>query len=197
MVKFWQIKKEIRIIGIDDASFDIRNDKEVVCVGTIFRGSQSIDGILCSKITIDSLDATDTFASMISSSRHKKQLRVIMLDGITYGGFNIVDIHNLFEQTGLPVISVTRSMPDFEKIKKALEHFNDGNTRWNMIKRAGNIHEFFVKKGVIYSQFVGIDREDVRKILEYTIMRGYIPEPIRVAHLIATAIVRGESHGRA
>ena len=38
-----------------------------------------------------------------------------MLDGITYGGFNVVDIEELYRETGLPVIVIMRSCPDFEK----------------------------------------------------------------------------------
>ena len=197
MTKFWEIKEEIRVIGIDDASFNLKTDKDVLCVGAIYRGSKSIDGVLSSYITIDSLDSTETFADMINSSRHKKQLRVIMLDGITYGGFNIVDIQKLFELTNLPVISVTRQNPDFEKIKKALENFSDMNRRWELIRNAGKINEISLKEGILYSQFIGIKLEEVKKILEYTTIWGLIPESLRVAHLIATGIVRGESHGRA
>ena len=78
-MKFWEIKEEIRVIGIDDASFDLKIDKTVLCVGTVFRGSKSIDGVLSCYITIDSLDSTEKFASMINESRHKNQLRIIKL----------------------------------------------------------------------------------------------------------------------
>ena len=41
-----------------------------------------------------------------------------MLDGVTYAGFNPVDITCLFKETGLPVMIFMRSYPDFEKIIK-------------------------------------------------------------------------------
>jgi endonuclease V-like protein UPF0215 family len=39
--------------------------------------------------------------------------------------------------------------------------------------------------------------DDLEGSISHTMVQGAIPEPLRVAHLIATAMVRGESHGRA
>ncbi|MDD5779140.1 MAG: DUF99 family protein [Candidatus Thermoplasmatota archaeon] len=38
--------------------------------------------------------------------------------------------------------------------------------------------------------------EEATEILKISIVRGAIPEPIRVAHLIATGIKTGESYGK-
>ena len=85
----FHIKREIRILGIDDSAL---LDEKVMIVGVVFRGGDWIDGVLRSDITRDGLDATDVICSMIKESKHYGQLRVLMLDGITYGGFNIIDI---------------------------------------------------------------------------------------------------------
>ena len=52
------MKKEIRILGIDDAPFDKFNDKESLIIGTLFRGGSSIDGIMSTKATVDGIDST-------------------------------------------------------------------------------------------------------------------------------------------
>jgi len=44
---------------------------------------------------------------------------------------------------------------------------------------------------------VGSTRAAVREALALTTIRGSLPEPLRVAHLIAAGIMRGESRGRA
>ena len=49
----------------------------------------------------------------------------------------------------------------------------------------------------IYIQFHGIKIEDAIEIVKLSITRSSIPEPIRVAHIIAAGIVTGESHGSA
>ncbi len=190
----FHIKPEIRILGIDDSA--LFNEK-VMIVGAIFRGGDWIDGVLRSEITRDGLDATEIICKMIKTSKHHGQVRAIILDGITYGGFNVVDIQMLYRKTGIPVIVVMRSYPDFEKIKSALKHFPDGEERWTIIKRAGEIEKIPSKKNPIYIQKAGISLETVKKIIQLTSIRSSIPEPLRVAHLIATGIILGESRGKA
>jgi endonuclease V-like protein UPF0215 family len=136
---------------------------------------------------------------MIRKSRHYCQIRVVMLDGITYGGFNVVDIERLYRETGIPVIVVMRSLPDFQKIRSALEYFPDGKERWIIIERAGKIEEIAGEKerGPVYIQKKGIGLVSVEKIIRLTSIRSNIPEPLRIAHLIATGIILGESRGKA
>ncbi|AAM30703.1 endonuclease dU [Methanosarcina mazei] len=192
----FHVKPEIRILGIDDSA--LLNEK-VMIVGTVFRGGDWIDGVLRSEITRDGLDATEVMVTMIKNSRHHNQLRVIMLDGITYGGFNVVDIEELYRETGLPVIVIMRSCPDFEKIRSALKHFSDGEERWKIIKKAGKIEKLITGRNgtPIYIQKAGIGAKNVEKIIRLTSIRSSIPEPLRVAHLIATGITLGESRGKA
>lgn len=192
----FHVKPEIRILGIDDSSL---LKEKVMIVGTVFRGGDWIDGVLRSEITRDGLDATGVIVTMIKKSKHYAQLRVIMLDGITYGGFNVVDIQELYRETGLPVIVIMRSCPDFEKIRSALGHFSDGEARWDIIKKAGKIEKLFTGRNgtPVYIQKAGIGSKSAEKIIRLTSIRSSIPEPLRVAHLIATGIIFGESKGKA
>lgn len=195
-------KKEIRILGIDDAPFTKDKAKTLV-IGTVFRGGEFMDGLLSTPIKIDGLNATKVLAKWINKSRNKAQLSVIMLDGITLGGFNIVDIKDLHGQTGLPIIVVIRNMPDFHKIFKALDNLPNKEKRLHLLEKAGKVHEFMVDhKDLktpknIYFQFYGTSEAHVRKVLNLTIKHGLIPEPIRIAHIIGQGLVFGESKGRA
>ena len=83
-----RMKPEIRVLGLDDAPFE-RDDEEVLVVGTIFRGSNFMDGLLSTEVAVDGDDATGKIIKMVNSSRHKPQLKVIMTDGIAFGGFNV------------------------------------------------------------------------------------------------------------
>ena len=190
------IKPEIRIIGIDDSS--LHTDR-VMIVGAVFRGGEWLDGVLRSHITKDGTDATDTIIKMVTKSKHFGQVRVLMLDGITYAGFNVVDITAVFEKSGIPVIVVMRDYPDFDRIRAALEHLRDPGPRWDVIKRAGEIHKVTTREGgnPVYLQYCGIELEDAREIVRMSSTHSNIPEPLRAAHLIATGIVCGESTGRA
>ena len=46
-------------------------------------------------------------------------------------------------------------------------------------------------------QINGIGREDAEQIVKLSTTRSSIPEPLRVAHIIAAGIMKGESKGSA
>ena len=190
--KFRQIKPEIRILGIDDSVFTPRTKGKADIVGVVYRGGQWLDGIMRTQIEIDGLDATEKIATMIKNSPHYKQIRVIMLDGITFAGFNIVNIKELFQKTGLPVITVTREKPNFEDIKKALKNLPDYEKRWGAMENAGKIFKVQTREGEepVHIGVAGISETDAEKILKKTSTRSNIPEALRVAHIIASGLAQ-------
>ena len=187
------IKQEIRVLGIDDSA--LINEK-VIIIGAFFRGGSQLDGVLCSDVTKDGLDATQRITRMVRDSKHYGQIRVIMLDGVTYAGFNPVDINTIFKETDIPVIVFMRSCPDLEKIKLALLHLPEKEKRWEIIQSAGRIYKLKQERPV-FIQFCGIEKEKAIEIIRLTTTHGNVPEPLRVAHLIATGVVLGESTGKA
>ncbi|MGZ7046665.1 MAG: endonuclease dU [Methanobacterium sp.] len=194
--RFRKIKPEIRILGIDDAPFPPHTQNKVMLVGTVFRGGIWLDGVLRTHITGDGEDSTRKIIQMVNKTRHKGQIGVIMLDGVTFGGFNLANIKEIFEKTGIPVIVIMRKFPNFERIKKALLNFEDHEKRWNSILDAGKVYKI-ENREPIYIQIRGIDLEDAKEIVALSTTRSAIPEPIRVAHLIAAGIETGESRGNA
>jgi endonuclease V-like protein UPF0215 family len=190
------MKKQIRILGIDDSPFTF-NDKYCTVIGVVMRGGGYLECILSDRIAIDGNEATDICKKMIQNTKHRQQLKVLMLDGVALGGFNIIDIYELYESTNLPIITVTRDKPDFDKIKIALQkNFNDWEDRWRVLKR-GKMHTIKTQHNPIYVKCVGIAIESAKEIINLSTIRGAIPEPIRVAHIVASGITRGESYGKA
>lgn len=197
------IKKQIRILGIDDSPFE-KSDRSVLVVGAVFRGGEYMDCLLTCEIEKDGLNATEKISEMIKKSRNKGQLQYLMFKGNTLGGFNIIDIKKLFKIASLPVLVVMRRKPNLPKIEKALKHFKDKKERIEIIRKAGKIFEYKVshkelgyKNKKIFFQTAGMEEAEARKILKLTIRHGLIPEPLRIAHIIAHGIKKGESRGRA
>ena len=48
----------------------------------------------------------------------------------------------------------------------------------------------------LHAALAGIDPSDARRVLRACVRKGNLPEPLRLAHLIARALVLGESRGR-
>lgn len=186
------MKKEIRILGIDDAPFDKFKKGKVLVVGTVFRGGSFIDGVLSTKVNVDGTDATKKLIQLINKTKHKPQLQYIILDGIALGGFNVIDIGELYDKTKLPVIVVIRRMPDKKKIIDTLKKIKM-SAKIALIKKAGKVY----KVNNIFVQLKGLDLKESEQVLKISCTRSLLPEPIRVAHLIASGIVTGESKGSA
>src|SRR3989338_2570802 len=179
-----KLKKEIRLVGIDDAPFDKFRDKEVRVVATVFRGGEWLDGVLSTKVGVDGDNSTDKLIEMINNCKFKPQLQCLLIDGIAFGGFNVIDIEKLNKETGIPVMVIIRRMPDIENIKKTLIKIKQ-REKIRLIERAGRP----IKINDVYIQIKGINLEEAKEILKISCTRSLIPEPIRVAHLIGAGIV--------
>ena len=186
------LKKEARILGIDDSPFDKFRDKKTLIIGTFFRGSSSLDGVLTTTATVDGSDATAKIVGMVKKSKFYPQLQAIMLNGIAVGGFNVVDIEKLHTATKIPVVVVMRGFPEAGKIKSTLAMLGM-KSKVKLIEKAGRIY----KIDNVHVQLSGCTLQKAKELLKISCTRSNIPEPIRVAHLIAAGIKLGESKGKA
>lgn len=185
---FRAVKSEIRVLGVDDGKFIPHTQGTVIVVGVVFRGAGSIDGVMHTQVAIDGFDATTQIASMINDSPHCKQLRLVMLNGITFAGFNLVNIKKLNAVTKLPIIALTDAKPDLEAIHKALNNLSGAEKRWKVVLEAGQIHEVRCKGKCLSMVLAGISLSDALEIVKLTSTRSCFPEPLRVAHIIASGI---------
>jgi len=183
-------KKEVRIIAWDDCAFRFAQ-KSVLLVGVVFRGGQFIDGLLSVRVKKDGMDATEKIADSILKTRHYDQLSLIMLDGITFAGLNLVDINKLRTATEIPVIVVQRDSPDMKKFLLAMKRVNNYEKRVKIVKAAGKIYRW----KEVYYQKSGLTNKECEEILSLTCTRSKVPEPIRVAHLIASGLSRQMQEG--
>ena len=186
------MKKEIRIIGIDDSPFDKHRDRTLLVVGAVFRGGSALDGVLSTRVVVDGNDSTEKLIRMINGCKYKPQLKCILLNGIAFGGFNIIDIQELNRRAAIPVIVVIRRKPGIANIRRILKRIGKA-AEATLLDKAGTLS----KVRNIYIQTAGISRQQAKEILDLTCTRADIPEPLRIAHIIASGIVKGESRGKA
>jgi endonuclease V-like protein UPF0215 family len=188
--RFKSVKPEVRVLGIDDGKFVPHTKGRVDVVGVVYRGAYLFEGVMKTTITIDGLDATEKFVSMIKNSPYYKEIRAVFLNGVTFGGFNVVNIHELFSLIDLPVFSITREKPDMQKIKAALQNLPEFDLRWRAMQNAGELFEVDIKPELnpVYLHVAGILCEDAQMILKKTSTVANIPEALRVAHLIASGL---------
>lgn len=179
------------VAGFDDAPFPRSHQGRVAVVGTVYADLR-FDGVLTGRIEKDGFDAAENIAAMISQSRFAGHVRLILLQGIALGGFNVVDVFGLHERLGLPVMVVARKQPGMAAIQTALlTHIPRGREKWAIIEKLGPMEPM----ENVYVQRLGLSGPEAAAVLRRFCIHGRIPEPIRTAHLIAAAMACGQSRG--
>jgi endonuclease V-like protein UPF0215 family len=193
MVKRWRsVKSKTPIIGIDDGGFDrfSYDDIQVPVFGVIMKGATYVDGIIQCQIQKDDPDTTSIISKMLLESAHKPQIQAIFLQGITCGGFGVIDIVELHKITEIPVIVILKKHPDYQKIRLALKKiFPHDTKRWAGIKRAGKPLQV-QDSPLLYLQAAGIHLDDAITLTKKCTVVGTIPEALRIAHLIGASNYR-------
>jgi len=148
-----------------------------------------LEDVFYREIEVDGLDATDNAISIINEA---KQVDVILLNGISYAGFNLMDAERIWKETKKPIIIYTKKKPNNKDVISALmKHFKDWRERWDIIKRtlaiSKGIHQVKIKdhEKAVYIEIIGISIEEAAKILRENTIWGRTPEPIRIAEIIA------------
>lgn len=181
------MKTGIRVLGIDDGAFDFE-DSSTVLTGVVYRGTEFIEDIVMGEVSVDGEDATEKVLRLFDRCNNPRQIKAVLIDGISFAGFNIVDIRRLARETGKPVIAVTSNRPDREKFKQVMERTGNPDSKFDALDEP---EEIGLKDGTVFVQFEGADIEQVKQIIENSTIHGLTPEPIRVAHLIGKAVKGG------
>lgn len=140
-----------------------------------------------SSVTIDGNDATLRALELLQPLKNAKTARVL-LDGVTYAGFNYIDPHQLAGGLGgVGVIVFFRWLPQSPRVWRALrEHFSDALERWRVIGRViEKAHPLLLRGHLVHAYSPNLGREEVVETLERATLWGAQPEPLRLAHLVA------------
>ena len=187
-------KSGVRVLGVAE-SFK-KSQTHSLVVGLVMRGDFRIDGFGICRPTIGGRDSTETLLKLFKRL-NRNDIRAWMLGGSLISWFNVVDIVELHRITGVPVVCVTYHPS--EGVEKYLKEYfpGDWQSRLEILEKAGvraPVHLDTGHGAFLTTAGVGIPR--AKKLLDNFTLDGRIPEPIRVARLVAAALHR-DIHGNA
>ncbi len=171
VIRIRQVKKEIRVLGI--AVKASAEDEQFNAVGVVFRGALWLDGVM--KTTAKGPDITNELAEMITESPHHPQIRAILLHHSLIKGGATVKPYHLSTATSKPVITISKD-------ERSLEApLTSGELA---------VFRFLYERGDESMDVlsIGLRSSDTAKILEMTTREGVMPEALRVANLIVSAV---------
>jgi endonuclease V-like protein UPF0215 family len=169
--------KDTRIFAFDDSPFS-RKDKFASIIGVIMRKDMYIESLIKKKIRVDGSDVTDVVLEILKEKG--SGIKLVMTQGTTFAGFNILDVRRIFERTKIPIVNVVDHMPNMSSIKAALrKYFDDWEERYSIL--VGN----FIQFDSLFIQSTGLQPKVAHKFLMQMTVNGILPEPLRIADLIA------------
>ncbi len=179
------------VVGFDDAPFPHQHRGDVLLVGAVCARTR-LDGVISGRVRRDGANATAQMVEIVRRSRFCDHVRAVLLQGIAVAGFNVVDIHGLSAALDVPVLVVVRRAPRMARVQTALTHTPGALRKWRLIEKAGAVERL----GPLWIQRAGLDLTEAAALLAATTLQGNVPEPLRLAHLIAGGVTVAQSRGR-
>ncbi len=192
MIMSQNVWRHFRIVGVEDGSFSRaplnRGIHKALLVCVLLQGLQ-IENFRTAAVTVDGLDASKNLVGILRDL----SFDAIMLAGVSFAGFNLIDPVLILEEFSKPVVIVSRTRPDNLAVRRALfRHFEDWQIRWRVFEKLGPIYEVvsIPSESPLYVEVVGADLNWASDLIRAFTVCSRVPEPIRVARLIAQGLTR-------
>jgi endonuclease V-like protein UPF0215 family len=175
----------LRVVGVDDGAFSPSKKigERALLMAALFKGSR-IHAVRVGTIEVDGNDAAIVLQLLLRRLRYD----IVLLSGISFAGFNLIDISKLTRKLHKPIIAISREKPNNKAVKLALrEHFKDWKTRWNIVCAAGKLYSCkpLASEPQLYFEVKGATPEYARRVIIGTAFISRVPEPLRVARILA------------
>jgi len=182
-------KKGVRVLGVSE-SFIKGKGRKSVLAGVVMRSDLVIDGFSFSTTTVGGLDATDAVLELYWKLE-RKDINFIFLNGCVISWFNIISLKKVHAETSLPLVCITYE--ESEGLEKYLtEYFGtQAQERIDRYRENGEREELELHTGKrVFARYFGLEKKEALRILNKFTLQGAIPDPLRIARLLARAIVQ-------
>lgn len=182
--------EDIRILAFDDGyfppSYKARRGKTLL-VGVYTSKKTIIEAIAYKLVTVDGRETT---GAIIEIAKYLPG-STILLDGITYAGFDVVDPNMIHNSTGATVVVLQQYPLNLSRIKTALEkHFEDHEERYMVIEETYKKMRYLQTPWKTIQYYVVPETPGITKLLRELMIYSPVPEPLRIAHIVASTTSR-------
>jgi uncharacterized protein len=179
-------KPGIRALGVAE-SFR-QGQKASILAGVVMRSDRVVDGVAFGRTKVGGDDATGSIASLYRNLA-RNDINLVIVSGAILSLYNIVDVDSLSAKTKLPVVCLTYK--ETAGIEGSIRrHFSGVTARLKLeaYRRLGRRTGITLKTGKrVFVRTSGLDKGETKKVLDAFTLQGSIPEPVRVAKLLARA----------
>ena len=177
------------LIGVEDGSFRVFQPWQSTLLCAVLITGDRVNAVRIGRVIVDGQNATDVLLRMLVNIRFD----ALILGGVSFAGFNIINATRLHEELGVPVIVYSGEKPDSQSVLAALKaHFADWEERWTPVERLGVIYSIVTRAGCppVFFEMVGESRNWCEEVLRASAQVTRAPEPVRVAGIVARGLTR-------
>lgn len=178
------MKAGARALGIAESY----REEVSTLAGCVVRADRVTDDFVFGTCTVGGSDATGAVCRLVARL-DREDLQYLFVAGIAPAWFNVLDLHRIHEETGLPVISVTfeDSLGLESAIREALDDGDVVRDRLATYRDQPTRRRLSVNDEAVFVRSVGIDDAEAADAVRGFTPEGGRPEPVRVARLAARA----------
>ncbi|MDG6964216.1 MAG: DUF99 family protein [Nitrososphaerota archaeon] len=176
-------KPGIRALGVAE-SFR-QGEKRSVLAGVVMRSDFVIDGVSLGRTEVGGDDATKSIASLFRKLG-RNDVNLILVSGAVLSLYNILDVDLLSAKTRLPVVCLTYK--ETSGIEASIRrHFPQGaEEKLAAYRKLGRRTGVALRTGHrVYVRVAGVEAAEAKAVLNAFTLQGSVPEPVRVAKLVA------------
>ncbi len=182
-------KKGIRALGIAESFVKGLSQKSFLA-GVVMRADRIIDGLSFTQVTVGGIDATQQVITLLEKL-HRQDINVIILNGCVISWFNVIDLQEVFQASSIPLISITYDASEgldkyFQELfpttwQQRLQTYQQNGERVLVTLKTGKC---------VFTRYFGLSIDEVKGVLNKFTVFGAVPEPIRVARLLARTLMK-------
>jgi len=178
-------KKGLRGLAIAESFRETGTTSKLA--GIVMRRDLIIDGFVFGHATLEGDDATESVLAMYKDL-NRDDISFLIISGLIISMYNIVNIKKLWNELKIPIIGVTYE--ESAGIEDAIKHHfpNAYESKINQYQKLGPRIKIPLHTGHdLYVRVEGCQLKEAKKLLDTFTLQGAIPEPLRVAQLLARA----------
>jgi hypothetical protein len=166
---------------------------KALLTGVTTRGIQLLH-VSFGNIEIDGTDSTEEILRLYEENPYKNEIRLIMIDSPTLGGFNPPNPFEIFERTKIPIILLPDKKPKSVISEVYSKVFPEREEQIKFLKKLPKLESLIVSinqdpkiSREIFFHTIGISTNEIIDLLKYLSEYSAIPEPLRLAHIVASS----------
>jgi endonuclease V-like protein UPF0215 family len=177
-------KKAIRALGVAESFRPTA--KRSTLAGIVMRTDLVVDGFAFGAATVGGEDGTSSVLRLYRRLK-REDINLMMLSGCIISRYNIIDVDELSRRAGLPVLCLTYR--ESSGIEDAIRrHFDHPDERIESYKKLGRRFPVLLHTGSkVFVRSSQMSDADARSVLDAFTLQGGVPEPVRLARLLARA----------